>query len=51
MEKIVFIVNKSINNRYSMKFVKLLIKMLQLNENLRPDFLELERILKSRIYI
>ena len=51
MEKIVFIVNKSINNRYSMKFVRLLIKMLQLNENLRPDFLELERILKSRIYI
>ena len=46
METVTHIVNKSIHPRYSLKIVRLLIKMLNLNENLRPDFLELEKMIK-----
>ena len=41
-------------NRYSPNFIKLIIKMLQIDENLRFDFIELEeyisRIWKVNIY-
>ena len=36
------IVNKALNKRYSHKFINLIVKMLQLDEKLRFDFLELE---------
>ena len=36
------IINKALNKRYSHKFINLIVKMLQLDEKLRFDFLELE---------
>ena len=34
-----------LQNRYSKKFIDLLSLMLEINENNRPDFLEMERIM------
>ena len=36
------IINDSLNQRYSQNFINLMIKMLQIDENLRCDFIELE---------
>ena len=41
MEKIVIIVNNYLSNRYSQEFIELLLYMLQVDENYRPDFIEL----------
>ena len=41
MEKIAIIVNNYLSNRYSQEFIELLLYMLQVDENYRPDFIEL----------
>ena len=41
MEKIGIIVNQYLGNRYSQEFINLLLYMLQVDENYRPDFIEL----------
>ena len=41
------IVNKALNNRYSHKIINLIVKMLQLDEKLRFDFLELEEYISK----
>ena len=40
--KIIF---NALNRRYSKNFINLIIKMLQIDENLRMDFIELEKLL------
>ena len=40
------IVNK-LNNRYSINFINLLLKMLQIDENLRMDFIQLEHYITN----
>ena len=39
------VVNKYLNNKYSQKYINLLISMLQIDEKNRPDFIELEKIM------
>ena len=41
MEKIGIIVNQYLGERYSQEFINLLLYMLQVDENYRPDFIEL----------
>ena len=41
MEKIGIIVNQYLGERYSQEFINLLLYMLQIDENYRPDFIEL----------
>ena len=41
------VVNKYLSKRYSQKYINLLVSMLQVNENDRPDFIELEKIIKN----
>ena len=41
MEKIGMIVNQYLGDRYSQDFINLLLYMLQVDENYRPDFIEL----------
>ena len=41
------IINNALNCRYSQKLINLIVKMLQLEENLRCDFIELEKYLSS----
>ena len=41
------IVNKALNKRYSHKIINLIVKMLQLDEKLRFDFLELEEYISK----
>ena len=41
------VVNKYLSKRYSQKYINLLVSMLQINENDRPDFIELEKIIKN----
>ena len=41
MEKIGIIVNQYLGQRYSQEFINLLLYMLQVDENYRPDFIEL----------
>ena len=43
MEKISEILNKYLGERYSNKFISLIYLMLQVEENTRPDFIELEK--------
>ena len=42
MEKIGKVIKQGLGNRYSQRIFTLLYKMLQIDENLRPDFIELE---------
>ena len=41
------VVNKYLSKRYSQKYINLLVSMLKINENDRPDFIELEKIIKN----
>ena len=41
------IVNNALNNRYSSNIINLILKMLQLDENLRFDFIELEEYIST----
>ena len=43
------IINNALSNRYSEKIINLIIKMLQIDESLRCDFIELERYISSII--
>jgi hypothetical protein len=45
MRKISVIVNKYLNPRYSKKLINLVLLMLRIEENKRPDFLELSSLL------
>ena len=45
MDSIKNVLVKYLIAKYSYKFVDILIKMLEINEDLRPDFLDLEKIL------
>ena len=42
MNLISYIINNTLNTRYSQNLINLIIKMLQIDENLRCDFIELE---------
>ena len=48
MELIKNILVKYLIAKYSYDFVHILIKMLEINENLRPDFIEIEKILSKK---
>ena len=41
MTKIVNIVNNYLGRMYSQNFINLILHMLQIDENIRPDFIEL----------
>ena len=41
MEKIGIIINQYLGGRYSQEYINLLMYMLQVDENYRPDFIEL----------
>ena len=49
MDKIKMIVEKYLKNRYSKNFVDILFSMLQVEEKDRPDFIELENIIKQNL--
>ncbi len=49
MDKVQMVIEKSLKDRYSKKFVDVLINMLQLEEKKRPDFLELENIIQQNL--
>ena len=38
---------KLLKGKYSQKFISLLASMLEIHENNRPDFIELEKIMKK----
>ena len=48
MERIKNILVKYLIAKYSYDFVHILVKMLEINENSRPDFIELEKILAKK---
>ena len=48
MELIKNILVKYLIAKYSYDFVHILIKMLEINEDLRPDFIEIEKILSKK---
>ena len=48
MDKIKNILIKYIIAKFSYDFVHILVKMLEINEDLRPDFIELEKILSKK---
>ena len=48
MEKIKNILIKYLIAKFSYDFVHVLVKMLEVNEELRPDFIELEKILEKK---
>ncbi len=50
MEKIRIIVNQYLGNKYSQEFIDLLLYMLQVDENYRPDFIELNSWLQFGNY-
>ena len=47
MEKIKKFVNKSLEEKYSDKFIDIIISMLEIHEQNRPDFIELEKIIEN----
>ena len=47
MDKVQMVIEKYLKDRYSKKFVDVLISMLQLEEKKRSDFLELENIIRQ----
>ena len=46
-DKTRLVVNRYLSLKYSQKYINVLISMLQINENDRPDFIELEKILDN----
>ena len=50
MDKIKSIIEDHFKNRYSKKFVNILFSMLQLEEKNRPDFIELENMIKQNLF-
>ena len=46
-ENIVKVVQKCIGNRYSNKFIRIILRMLDIDEKMRPDFLELRDIIDN----
>ena len=46
-DKTRLVVNRYLSKRYSQKYINILINMLQINENDRPDFIELEKIVDN----
>ena len=48
MDKIKNILIKYLIAKFSYDFVHILVKMLEINEDLRPDFIELEKILAKK---
>ena len=50
MDKIQLLIEKHFKNRYSKKFVNILFSMLQLEEKNRPDFIELENMIKQNLF-
>ena len=49
MDEIKVLIEKSLKDRYSQKFIDILFIMLQLEEKDRPDFIELESIIKKKL--
>ena len=47
MEKIKNFVNNNLKDNYSEKFINIIISMLEIHEEKRPDFLELEKIIQN----
>jgi serine/threonine protein kinase len=47
MEKIIKFININMKDKYSDKFINIIISMLEIHEQKRPDFVELEKILKN----
>ena len=47
MEKIIKYININMKDKYSDKFINIIISMLEIHEQKRPDFIELEKILKN----
>jgi serine/threonine protein kinase len=47
MEKIIKFINMNMKDKYSDKFINIIISMLEIHEQKRPDFVELENILKN----
>ena len=47
MQKVSKIINNKLSSRYSINFINLLIQMLQIDENLRMDFIHLENYINS----
>ena len=47
MKKINFVLNKYLKKKYSNKFISLVCIMLQIDENYRPDFIDLEKELNN----
>ena len=47
MNSIYRIIHKALINKYSQKFINLIVKMLQIDENLRFDFNELHRYITN----
>ena len=47
MKKINFVLNKYLEKKYSNKFITLICIMLQIDENYRPDFIDLEKELNN----
>ena len=50
MKKLSIVLNKYLGKRYSNKFISFVYLMLQLDEQLRPDFIQLEEKLKLFVY-
>ena len=46
-DKTRLVVNRYLSLKYSQKYINILISMLQINENDRPDFIELEKTLDN----
>ena len=42
MQKIKEILFNYLNQRYSLKYIQFILEMLEINENKRPDFIQLE---------
>lgn len=49
MEKIKIVIINFLSKRYSISFISFLFRMLEVNENKRPNFLELEKILIKQL--
>ena len=51
MNKINYILNKYLGERYSNKFISLIYVMLQVDEEMRPDFIQLEQKLNNLLNV
>ena len=50
MNKLIYIVDKYLNGRYSKKYIEILTHMLEIKEKYRPDFIELESWINLNYY-